>query len=84
MDRLEENIRQLVREALNDLNLKNEIALQSEKTGLFTTIDQAVKAAEAAFHQLEKLTLETRKDIIANIRKVSKDHVVLISKMVSE
>ncbi|PKP31724.1 MAG: aldehyde dehydrogenase EutE [Bacteroidetes bacterium HGW-Bacteroidetes-16] len=84
MDRLEENIRQLVREALTDLNLKNEIALQSEKTGLFTTIDQAVKAAEVAFHQLEKLTLETRKDIIANIRKISKDHVVLISKMVSE
>ncbi|PIQ27267.1 MAG: aldehyde dehydrogenase EutE [Bacteroidetes bacterium CG18_big_fil_WC_8_21_14_2_50_41_14] len=84
MDRLEENIRQLVREALNDLNLKNEIALQSEKTGLFTTIDQAVKAAEVAFHQLEKLTLETRKDIIANIRKISKEHVVLISKMVCE
>lgn len=82
MDNLEENIRQLVREALQDLKLDK--GIQRTKLGVFQTIDQAVKAAEVAFFELGKLSLETRKDIIANIRKVSRDNIVMLSKMASE
>jgi len=84
MDHLEENIRQLVREALQDIKLNVDKASTTDKVGVFSTIDQAVLAAEVAFHELAKLTLETRKDIIANIRKASTDNIVLLSKMASD
>ncbi len=83
MDHLEENIRQLVREALQDLKLNREEVLPTDKMGIFPTIDQAVQAAEVAFQKLGKISLETRKDIIANIRKVAKENVERLSKMAS-
>jgi propionaldehyde dehydrogenase len=84
MDHLEENIRQLVREALQDLQLSREEMLPTEKMGIFSTIDQAVQAAEVAFQELGKLSLETRKEIIANIRKASRENVERLSKMASD
>ncbi len=84
MDNLEENIRQMVREALRDLKLENDISHHLDKMGIFSTINQAVEAAEVAFFELGKLTLEVRKDIIANIRKVSKENVAMIAKMAGE
>lgn len=84
MDNLEDNIRQLVREALQDIKQNVDTSGSTDKMGVFSTMDQAVLAAEEAFHALGKLTLETRKDIIASIRKVSTDNIVLISKMASD
>ena len=84
MDHLEENIRQLVREALQDLKLNRDETLPTDKMGIFPTIDQAVQAAEVAFQELGKISLETRKDIIANIRKVSKENNERLSKMASD
>ncbi len=84
MDHLEENIRQLVREALQDLKLNRDEVLLTDKMGIFPTIDQAVQAAEVAFQELGKISLETRKDIIANIRKVSKENIIRLSKMASD
>lgn len=84
MDHLEENIRQLVREALKDLKLNPDQEAKSDKPGIFTNMNQAVDAAQIAFHELKKLSLETRKDIIENIRKISKDNVVLLSKMAND
>ncbi len=84
MDHLEENIRQLVREALQDLKLNRDEVLPADKMGIFPTIDQAVQAAEVAFQELGKISLETRKDIIANIRKVAKENVERLSKMASD
>ncbi len=84
MDHLEENIRQLVREALQDLRLNREEILPTEKMGIFSTINQAVQAAEVAFQELGKLSLETRKEIIANIRKASRENVERLSKMASD
>ncbi|MFH0999476.1 MAG: aldehyde dehydrogenase family protein [Bacteroidota bacterium] len=84
MDHLEENIRQLVREALKDLKLNADQETKSDKPGIFTNMNQAVDAAQIAFHELKKLSLETRKDIIENIRKISKDNVVLLSKMAND
>jgi len=84
MDHLEENIRQLVREALKDLDLNLEKDSKTDKLGIFSSMNQAVDAAQAAFHEFGIISLEIRKDIIANIRKVAKDNVVLLSKMASD
>jgi acyl-CoA reductase-like NAD-dependent aldehyde dehydrogenase len=84
MDNLEENIRELVREALRDLNLTSSVDPQSDKMGIFPTIDQAVDAAEVAFHELGNLSLDVRRDVIANIRKATKENVVMLSKMAHE
>lgn len=84
MDHLEENIRQLVREALKDLKLNADQETKSDKPGIFTNMNQAVDAAQTAFLELKKLSLETRKDIIENIRKISTDNVVLLSKMATD
>ncbi len=84
MNPLEENIRQLVREALQDLKLDHDETQPTDKMGIFPTIDQAVQAAEVAFQELGKTSLETRKNIIANIRKVSKENVEHLSKMASD
>ncbi len=84
MDHLEDNIRQLVREALQDLKLNSIKESAESKMGIFSTIDQAVEAAEVAFQELGKLSLETRKRIIENIRKVSEENNELVSKMSSE
>ncbi|MCD6179108.1 MAG: aldehyde dehydrogenase EutE [Bacteroidales bacterium] len=84
MDSLEENIRQLVREALQDIKQNVDNSSSSDKMGVFSSMDDAVIAAETAFHELGKLTLETRKDIIESIRKVSTDNIVLLSKMAND
>ncbi|MBN2237645.1 MAG: aldehyde dehydrogenase EutE [Bacteroidales bacterium] len=84
MDHLEENIRQLVKEALQDLNLTKANPSTNHKLGVFDTIEQAIQAAEVAFHQLGELTLEVRKEIITNIRKASTDNIVLLSKMAND
>lgn len=89
MDNLEQNIRQLVTEVVNKLNATPEakpapIAVSSDKLGVFATINDAAIAAEQAFLALQKLTLEKRSKIIANIRKVSMDNKILLSKMASE
>ncbi|MBN1651393.1 MAG: aldehyde dehydrogenase EutE [Bacteroidales bacterium] len=84
MDHLEENIRQLVREALQDIKLNADKGSATDKTGVFSTMDQAVLAAEKAFYELAQLTLEKRKEIIENIRKASRDNIVLLSKMSSD
>jgi propionaldehyde dehydrogenase len=84
MDNLEENIRELVREALRDLNLTSSVDPQSDKMGIFPTINQAVDAAEVAFHELGNLSLDVRRDVIANIRKATKENVVMLSKMAHE
>lgn len=84
MDNLEENIRQLVREALKDLNIKNENDYQSDEIGIFPTINRAVDAAEIAFHELGKLSLDVRRDVIASIRKSAQENVVMFSKMAHE
>jgi propionaldehyde dehydrogenase len=84
MDNLEQNIRDLVKEAIRDLKLTDNNPSPSDKVGIFSTIDQAVLAAEVAYHELSEISLETRKDIIENIRKASRDNIVLLSKMSSD
>jgi propionaldehyde dehydrogenase len=85
MDHLEKNIRQLVQEVIRDMNLfpsKKEV--NPEKTGIFSNINEAIRAAGLAFMELNNLTLETRKNIIANIRKTALANNEMISRMAHE
>ncbi len=84
MDNLEQNIRQLVEEVVNgmNLNLKNDVA--GKGIGVYSNINHAIDAAELAFNKLNKISLETRKGIIANIRKVCTENNTFMSKMAQE
>lgn len=84
MDNLEQNIRQLVEEVVKGMNLNNPKEEPGKNIGVFSNINNAISAAEMAFIELSKLTLETRKDIIANIRKVCLANKTVMSKMAHE
>ena len=51
---------------------------------MFSNIHEAIHAAGLAFGELNKLTLETRKNIIANIRKTALANNEVISRMAHE
>lgn len=55
-----------------------------ESPGLFSTIESAIEAAERAFHQLHQLTLDHRKEMIRQIRKVVMSNLEFLSKMAVE
>ncbi len=84
MDNLEQMIRQMVNEALKDINVNSATVASSGRNGVFTDINEAIDAAEIAFKKYIQLPLDTRKKIIANIRKVSHEHNKIMSKMAQE
>lgn len=84
MDNLEQNIRQLVEEVLNGMNLNPVKETGSGRAGIFSNLDSAVNASDLAYKEFVQLSLETRKEIIANMRKVSLTNNELLSKMASE
>ncbi len=49
--------------------------------GVFLTMDQAVSAARTAFEQLSATSLETRRTMIAAMRRVATEHVEAISEL---
>jgi aldehyde dehydrogenase len=49
--------------------------------GIFTCVDEAVKAARIAFEQLSERTIEDRKRIIGHIRRISIDQCVELGTM---
>ncbi|MCX6306220.1 MAG: aldehyde dehydrogenase EutE [Bacteroidetes bacterium] len=85
MDNLEKNIRQLVQEVIQDMNLypvKQDSV--PKKSGVFSSINDAVRAAGIAYRELSLLSLETRKNIIANIRKTALASNETIARMAQE
>ena len=84
MDNLEESVRQIIEEVINsmDLNLPKDDGVKN--MGVFADINMAIDAAELAFREFGKLTLETRKNCIANIRKICLANVETMSKMALE
>ncbi len=84
MDNLEESVRQIIEEVINGMDLhlpKNDTV---KNAGVFANIHQAIDAAELAFKEFGKLTLETRKNIIINIRKTCQANKEIMSKMAQE
>jgi propionaldehyde dehydrogenase len=83
LENLTNDIRKLVQEVIDDLNIFPETQ-NSNAIGVFSNINSAVLAAEKAFKIFIELPLEIRKDIIANIRKISLENVEVMSKMACE
>jgi propionaldehyde dehydrogenase len=73
MKELEENIRQLVSDVINEMNLTTtgSVITNTSKLGVFSDINVAVLAAVVAFKEFIALPLDTRSKIIENIRKVA-------------
>ncbi len=84
MDNLEQNIRQLVQEVVNSMNLNPPKEELVKGKGVYSNINNAITAAELAFIELNKLSLETRKNIIANIRKFCLENNTFMSKFAQE
>ena len=84
MDKLEENIRQLVQEVIQEMDLYPSKTISNKNAGVYSNIHHAIKAAGIAFRELNLLTLETRKNIIANIRKTALAHNQVFSRMAQE
>jgi len=84
MDKLEENIRQLVQEVIQEMDLYPSKTVSNKNAGVYSNIHHAIKAAGIAFRELNLLTLETRKNIIANIRKTALAHNQVFSRMAQE
>ena len=96
MDSLEQNIRLLVQDVLSKMDLSE--AASSPKApaaapaaapealgpGLFGDIESAIAAAKIAQQELVKLTLVTRRKIIAAMRKATLDNNELMSKLAVE
>ncbi|MBI9067925.1 MAG: aldehyde dehydrogenase EutE [Salinivirgaceae bacterium] len=84
MDNLEQNIRQLVGQVIKDMNLTPEPETNTENIGAHSNLDSAVNAADIAFKEFTLVNLETRKDIIEEMRKISLENRELLSKMAHE
>ncbi|MCG8573196.1 MAG: aldehyde dehydrogenase EutE [Spirochaetes bacterium] len=86
MDQLEQNIRKLVENVLQDMNISNisQGYQEDKKLGVFTQVSEAAAAAAIAHQQLMKLPLAIREDIIKNIRETMLAHAEALSKMASE
>jgi len=84
LDNLEQNIRQLVQEVVNSMNLNPPKEELVKGKGVYSNINNAITAAELAFIELNKLSLETRKNIIANIRKFCLENNTFMSKFAQE
>lgn len=84
MDKLEESVRQIIEEVINgmDINLPKDTNVKN--AGVFAGIHQAIDAADIAFKEFGKLTLEVRKDIISNIRSICQVNKEIMSKMAWE
>lgn len=84
MDNLEENIRQIVSEVLKGMSLEAEKPSGTQKSGVFTDINDAINAADVAFKEFIQLPLDTRISIIENIRKTCHEHNETMSRMAHE
>ena len=84
MDNLEQNIRQLVEEVVKSMNITSGKENKEKKIGVYSNLNNAIEASDTAFKEFTKLSLETRKKIIANIRKTAMEYREILSKMAYE
>ncbi len=83
MENLKEDIRKLVQEVIEDLKIFPENK-DNNKIGIFSSINDAILAAEKAFTVFIELPLDTRKNIISKMREISLENKEILSKMAHE
>ena len=90
MDISEAEVKLIVERILKQIQNNQEIVQQvpvfqqGGNKGLFSSIDSAIDAAEKAFYQLHQLTLDHRKEMIRQIRKIIMVNLESLSKMAVE
>jgi acyl-CoA reductase-like NAD-dependent aldehyde dehydrogenase len=84
MDNLEDSVRQIVEEVIKGMDLYQSKDNPVKNVGVFSSITSAIEAADKAFREFGKISLETRKNIITNIRKIALANKDVISKMAWE
>lgn len=57
------------------------MAVPAGQDGLFPTLDEAVAAAQAAFRQLSQLPLAIRYEMVAQMRRASREHATVLAEM---
>ncbi len=85
----ETTIRNVVQQVLAEVGKippveSNGMASHAGKHGIFTCVDQAVAAANEAFEELSRRTIEDRKRIIDHIRRISIEQAVELGTMEME
>lgn len=85
MDNLEQTIREIVKQVVEEINKTSGVEFSSSSdNGVFNDINSAIEAAEIAQKQWIKLSLEDRETIIQKIREVVLKNNEIISKMAVE
>lgn len=88
MDIPEEKVRSIVERVVSRLQQSPTAlpapVLSAGDMGIFDDVDEAIMAAEKAFHQFSELSFEFRKQMIAAIRQACHQHVDLVSRMAVE
>ncbi|HSV76112.1 MAG TPA: aldehyde dehydrogenase family protein [Bacteroidales bacterium] len=84
MENLEQNIREMVNQVLREMNLGQGKTPSSSQSGVFSTIEDAIEAAEKAFQTFTALPLDKRTAIIENIRKVCTENNEVMARMAVE
>ena len=89
MDISETEVKVIVERILKQIQNNQEIVeqeplIQQGNRGLFPSIESAIDAAEKAFYQLHQLTLDHRKEMIRQIRKIVMSNQDSLSKMAVE
>jgi len=84
MDNLENSVRQIVEDVIRNMELYPPKDDSVNNPGVFSNINNAIDAAELAFMEFGKISLETRKNIIINIRKNALTNKEIISRMAQE
>ena len=84
MENLEESVRQIIKDVIKGMDLSLPKDAATDSLGVFPTISKAIDASELSFREFGKLSLEIRKNIISNIRKVCQANKEMISKMAWE
>ncbi|MDK2897531.1 MAG: aldehyde dehydrogenase [Candidatus Atribacteria bacterium] len=87
----EREVRSIVENIVKQLGDKGDIGLLKtdeikggETSGIFTNIESAIDAAEKAYFELHKLTLEHRREMIRQIRKTIMSNLEFLSRMAVE
>ncbi|MEI6765034.1 MAG: aldehyde dehydrogenase family protein [Bacteroidota bacterium] len=84
MDNLEENIRQLVTEVVKNMTNTPSTESGSTSSGVYSNIGSAIDAADKAYKAFTNITLDVRKKIIENMRKVCLANNAVLAKMAQE
>src|SRR5690625_333112 len=72
----EQDIQQLVEQVIKKIDTTTSVPQTESElgNGVYLTVNEAIEAAKQANGEMKKLSLEARKKVIENMRKISLDH----------